>query len=323
MAKQNLKISQFCAAILFICFFIYQLSPATCRTLKGAFPGEENIMNSDKNVGREVPTASNDTKEIEQTSTEFHATRKIGEAAYGPLLMAMLPKGNFHVFSGREKGAFDHKNLSSLQIQVLHHPIRHHDRALVCGEFQDAAMRSPFWIVWEYMALNLVDSLDPSNILFKKSVYQNGTVYMISDYTAPYRCPYPLAYNIQNREGRFLKVPKKARKEVGHSKRSTAGIFKNSSKSIGFVILIDNVFTVWFLIDKKKGFMEAGFQKARESYGTDGDRSKGDRTNNGSRVEEVFGQGCGEWDNFYSYTSSLRPCLPDATKLSAQILKET
>ncbi|CAA3005336.1 Hypothetical predicted protein [Olea europaea subsp. europaea] len=94
MAKQNLKISQLSAAILFICFFICQLSPATCRTLKGAFPGEENIINSDKNIGRGAPIASNGTKEIEKTSTEFHATRKNGEAAYGPLLMAMLPKGN-------------------------------------------------------------------------------------------------------------------------------------------------------------------------------------------------------------------------------------
>ncbi|CAA3005337.1 Hypothetical predicted protein [Olea europaea subsp. europaea] len=93
MAKQNLKISQLSAAVLLICFFISQLSPATCRTLKGAFPGEENIINPDKNVGRDVPIVSNGTKEREKTSTEFHTTRKIGEAAYGPLLMAMLPKG--------------------------------------------------------------------------------------------------------------------------------------------------------------------------------------------------------------------------------------
>lgn len=46
----------------------------------------------------------------------------------------------------------------------------------------------------------------------------------------------------------------------------------------------------------------------------------GDRTNNGLRVEEVFGQRCGELDYFYSKTSSLRPCPPDAAKLSGHIL---
>ncbi|KAL2558414.1 Uncharacterized protein Fot_03153 [Forsythia ovata] len=105
MAKKTVQISQFTAAILLICFFICQLSPVTCRALKEAFPGEDNSMNSDKNVGGGVPTVSDDTKEIEKTSTEFHATRKIGEAAArnGPLFMAMLPKGKVPV-SGPSRG---------------------------------------------------------------------------------------------------------------------------------------------------------------------------------------------------------------------------
>ncbi|KAL2541837.1 Uncharacterized protein Adt_02815 [Abeliophyllum distichum] len=106
MAKKTVQSSQFTAAILLICFFICQISPATCRTLKGALPGEDhNNVNSDKNVGRGVPTESDDTKEIEKTSTEFHATRKIGEAAAhnGPWFMAMLPKGKVPV-SGPSRG---------------------------------------------------------------------------------------------------------------------------------------------------------------------------------------------------------------------------
>lgn len=66
--------------------------------------------------------------------------------------------------------------------------------------------------VWkDKLELNLGDSY----ILFKNSVYQNGTAYMISDHTAPYRVPYLVAYNIQNREERLMKVPKKSQKRCG------------------------------------------------------------------------------------------------------------
>ncbi|KAL2550095.1 F-box protein-like [Forsythia ovata] len=195
-------------------------------------------------------------------------------------------------------------------------------------------------------------NLGERGILFENSIYQNGVVYMISDWGRPFFWPYIVAYNIKNGVSRFLKIPISAREGLLQDyPNCKLKIFKNEKsanlfKSIILVKYYKSVFTVWLLIDPEEGSWNRIFKMRAKAMGltqTNKLHVAGFTVQNGNillvatqdkvyrynlmeeNCEELCKHGCkdsvefqylyGDSVQFHSFISTFRTCGPDAKKI--------
>ncbi|CAA2935362.1 Hypothetical predicted protein [Olea europaea subsp. europaea] len=112
-------------------------------------------------------------------------------------------------------------------------------------------------------------NLGERNILFQSSIYQNGVVYLISDWGGPFIRPYIVAYNIKNGVSRILKLPISASKGLQQdSKNCKIKVcnYGNSSESVVLVKYYKSVFTVW-LLDPEEGSWSRIFRMRGKAMG--------------------------------------------------------
>ncbi|KAL2553020.1 F-box protein [Forsythia ovata] len=185
------------------------------------------------------------------------------------------------------------------------------------------------------------------NICYETTVYQNGSIYLISDSggyfreDSPFFWPYIVAYDVNNCVTKLLKLPKSSREGMDDlDYKLSIFTWKNLNNYLCLVKLNNNMFTIWVLTEEETSSWHQIFKMHVNTMGLNEFdlRVAGFTILNGNilliatnsivyrydlstrssgRLQEVCHHECGENVIFHSFSSTLRPCGANATKLAA------